>query len=214
MKGQFLTEGLLRQFEQSLIEDEKSTNTIEKYLRDARAFASYLEGREAKRELMIGYKQKLLEEGYAVRSINSMLASINSLFSFAGWYECKVKAIKQQRQIFCSEDKELTKAEYLRLLEAAKRKKNDRLHLMLQTICGTGIRIGELPFITAEAAQTGYAVVNCKGKTRMVFFVKELKKRLLQYAKKKAYYNRTDLYHQRRKAPLSHKYLAGNESAL
>ena len=112
-----------------------------------------------------------------------MLASINSLFSFFDWFDCKVKAIKQQRQIFCSEDKELTKAEYVRLLNSAKQKKNDRLNLIIQTICGTGIRVSELQFITVEAAKAGEATVNCKGKIRTVFIVKELKKKLLKYAK-------------------------------
>ena len=92
--------------------------------------------REVTKEIAVVYKQKLIEDGYAVNSVNSMLASINSLFSFLCWFDCKVKAIKQQRQIFCSEDKELTKAEYVRLLDPAK--KNDRLNLILQTICGTG----------------------------------------------------------------------------
>ena len=114
-----------------------------------------------------------------------MLAAINSLFRYFEWYDCKVKAIRCQRQIFCSEDKELTKAEYVRLLNAATQKKNDRLNLILQTICGTGIRVSELEYITVEAAKEGRATVRCKGKTRVVFIVKELKKKLLQYAKEK-----------------------------
>ena len=123
MKGRFLTAEVLEQFKQHLISEEKSAATIEKYLRDVRALAAFLNEREATKELAIAYKQKLIDAGYAVRSINSMLASVNSLFSFLGWYDCKVKAIKQQRQIFCSEDKELTKDEYFRLLNAAKQKK-------------------------------------------------------------------------------------------
>lgn len=185
MKGRFLTEDRISAFKQYLISEEKSDNTIEKYLRDVKAFAVFLEDREISKELSIAYKQKLIDDGYAVRSINSMLASINSLFSFFGRYDCKVKAIKQQRQIFCSEDKELTKAEYVRLLNAAKQKKNDRLNLIIQTICGTGIRVSELQFITVEAAKAGQATVNCKGKIRSVFIVKELKKKLLRYAKEK-----------------------------
>ena len=185
MEGRFLTEEKIIQFKQHLISEEKSANTIEKYLRDVRAFAGFLYGREVTKENAVGYKQKLVDNGYAIKSVNSMLASINSLFSFLGWLDCKVKAIKQQRQIFCGEDKELTKAEYVRLLNAAKQQKNDRLNLLLQTICGTGIRVSELEFITVEAAKAGQATVNCKGKTRTVFIVKELKKKLLQYAKNK-----------------------------
>ena len=185
MEGRFLTEEKIIQFKQHLISEEKSANTIEKYLRDVRAFAGFLYGREVTKENAVGYKQKLVDNGYAIKSVNSMLASINSLFSFLGWLDCKVKAIKQQRQILCGEDKELTKAEYVRLLNAAKQQKNDRLNLLLQTICGTGIRVSELEFITVEAAKAGQATVNCKGKTRTVFIVKELKKKLLQYAKNK-----------------------------
>ena len=185
MKGRFLTDERIEEFRQHLISEEKSENTIEKYMRDVRVFAAFVSGNEITKELAIAYKQKLIEAGYAVRSVNSMLASINSLFSFFGWLDCKVKAIKQQRQIFCSEDKELTKAEYVRLLNAAKQKKNDRLNLIIQTICGTGIRVSELQFITVESAKAGQATVNCKGKIRTVFIVKELKKKLLRYVKEK-----------------------------
>ena len=183
MEGRLLTEKKIEEFKQHLISEEKSENTVDKYLRDARAFAFFLSGREVTKELTVAYKQKLIGDGYAVRSVNSMLASVNSMISFLGWFDCKVKAIKQQRQIFCSEDKELTKAEYIRLLNAALKKKNDRLNLILQTICGMGIRVSELEYITVEAAKAGQATVNCKGKIRAVFIVKDLKKKLLQYAK-------------------------------
>lgn len=185
MKGRFITKETLEQFKQHLLEEEKSAVTIEKYLRDTSAFMEYLAERDVTKELSIAYKQKLIEDDYAVRSINSMLASINSLFSFLGWYDCKVKAIKLQRQIFCSEDKELTKAEYIRLINAAQQKKNNRLNLIIQTICGTGIRVSELQFITVEAAKRGEATVSCKGKIRTIFIVKSLKKKLLQYAKER-----------------------------
>ena len=183
MERRFLAENRIETFRQHLISEEKSDHTIDKYLRDVRAFGGFLAGREVTKELVVAYKEMLVDSGYAIKSVNSMLASINSLFTFLGWLDCKVKAIKQQRQIFCSEDKELTKAEYIRLLNAAKQKKNDRLNLILQTICGTGIRVSELEYITVEAARAGQATVNCKGKTRVVFLVKE--KKLLQYAKEK-----------------------------
>ena len=110
-----------------------------------------------------------------------MLASLNSLFSFLNWMDCRVKSIKLQRQIYCPEEKELTKAEYMRLVNTAKQKGNERLNLILQTICGTGIRVSELQYITVEAVKNGEAVVSLKGKTRTVFLVKELKKKLLRY---------------------------------
>ncbi len=162
--------------------EEKSENTIEKYVRDVRAFAAYAGNAEITKESVIAYKNKLLSEGYAVRSINSMLASINSLFTFLGWENLKVKSLKLQRQIYCPEEKELTKAEYMRLINAAKQKDNERLNLLIQTICGTGIRVSELQYITVEAVKCGEAVVSLKGKTRSVFIVRALQKKLLRYA--------------------------------
>ena len=112
MKGRILTSKAVQSFKKYLREEEKSANTIEKYLRDVRAFTEYLGGAEVTKEAVIAYKSKLLAENYAVRSINSMLASLNSLFAFLGWTDCRVKSIKLQRQIYCPEEKELTKAEY------------------------------------------------------------------------------------------------------
>lgn len=183
MKGQILTSEAIQTFKKYLRKEEKSENTIEKYIRDVRAFMAFTDGNEITKDTVIAYKNKLLSENYAVRSINSMLASLNSLFAFLGWSDCRVKSIKFQRQIYCSEDKELTKAEYTRLVNAAKRKGNGRLNLVLQTICGTGIRVSELQYITVEAVKSGEAVVSLKGKTRTVFIVKELRQKLLHYAK-------------------------------
>ena len=182
MKGRILTSEAIDCFKKYLREEEKSENTIEKYLRDVRAFAEYLSGAEITKETVIAYKNKLLSENYAVRSMNSMLASLNSLFLFLGWADLKVKSIKLQRQIYCPEEKDLTKAEYMRLVNAAKQKGNERLNLILQTICGTGIRVSELQYITVEAVKNGEAIVSLKGKTRSVFIVKELQKKLLRYA--------------------------------
>ena len=182
MKGRILTEKMVADFSAYLKSEEKSENTIEKYLRDVRAFSVYLNGDEITKEAVIAYKSKLLSMNYAVRSINSMLASVNGLFSFLGWADLKVKSIKLQRQIYCSEERELTKAEYMRLVNTAKQKGNERLNLILQTICGTGIRVSELQYITVEAVKSGETVVSLKGKTRSVFIVKELKKKLLRYA--------------------------------
>ena len=164
-----------------LRENEKSPATVEKYLRDASAFCAFLGDEEPSREKTIEYKQYIIDKGYAVRSVNSMIASVNAFLEFFGMPECRVKALKLHRQIFCPEEKELTRAEYLRLVETAKKKGNERLALLIQTICGTGIRVSELQFITVEAAKRGEATVNCKGKTRTVFLVKELRKKLLRY---------------------------------
>ena len=181
MNGKYLTQEKISDFKEHLILEERSAATVEKYIRDTKAFLAFVNGAEVIKEVVIEYK-KHLQEGYAVWSVNSMLASINSLFAFLGWHELKVKSIKLQKQIYCPEEKELTKAEYTRLCRTAERNHNERLNLILQTICGTGIRVSELQFITVEAVKQGEAVVNCKAKTRSVFIVKELQKKLLRYA--------------------------------
>ncbi len=181
MKGRFITAKAVAEFKEHLILEERSKITIEKYIRDVKAFSVYTQNSAITKETVIKYK-KHLQENYAVRSVNSMLASINSLFAFLGWHDLKVKSLKLQQQVFCPEEKELTRAEYARLCRTAERKHNERLNLILQTICGTGIRVSELQFITVEAVKNGEAVVNCKAKTRSVFIVKELKQKLLRYA--------------------------------
>ena len=182
MKGRILTEKQIAKFAAYLKNEEKSENTIEKYIRDVRTFAASISETEITKETVIAYKNKLISDNYAVRSINSMLASLNGLFSFLGWGDLKVKSIKLQRQIYCPEEKELTKAEYMQLVSAAKQKGNECLNLLIQTICGTGIRVSELQYITVEAVKCGEAVVSLKGKTRSVFIVRELQKKLLCYA--------------------------------
>ena len=181
MKGRFITAKAIDEFKEHLILEERSEITVEKYIRDVKAFSVYTQNTAVTKEIVIAYK-KHLQENYAVRSVNSMLASINSLFAFLGWHDLRVKSLKLQQQVFCPEEKELTKAEYARLCRTAERKHNERLNLILQTICGTGIRVSELQFITVEAVKQGEAVVNCKAKTRSVFIVKELKQKLLRYA--------------------------------
>ena len=170
-------------FKENLILEEMSDATVEKYVRDVKMFAAYVSGEAINKEIVIAYK-KNLQEKYAVRSVNSMLAGINQFFEFKEWYDLKVKLLKVQQQIFGSEEKELTKEEYMRLCRAANQKNNLRLSLILQTICATGIRVSELKYITVEAAKKGEAVVNCKAKTRSVFIVKKLRKKLLDYAEK------------------------------
>ena len=181
MEGRVITAKMIAEFKEHLILEERSVATIQKYIRDVKAFMAYAQNSAISKEIVITYK-KYLQENYAVRSVNSMLASINSFFSLFGWNDLKVKSLKLQQQVFCPEEKELTKGEYTRLCRTAERKHNERLNLILQTICGTGIRVSELQFITVEAAKCGEAVVRCKGKTRAVFIVRELRQKLLRYA--------------------------------
>lgn len=182
MNDLMVTEEMIGKFKNYLRLEEKSENTVEKYIRDIKAFWQYIGTEIVTKELAIAYKEQLLSNNYAVRSVNSMIASLNSFFTFVGCEHLKIKTIKEQRQIFCSEDKELTKEEYTRLLNTAESKGNKRLNLILQTICGTGIRVSELKFITVEAVKKGEAFVFCKGKRRSVFIAKALQKKLLRYA--------------------------------
>ncbi len=182
MEERILTVERLRDFADTLGREEKSRATCEKYLRDVRCLMVFAAGRPVTKELAVAWKKHLVEQGYAVRSVNSMLASVNSLFGVLGWQECRVKNLRLQRQTYCAEDKELTKAEYMRLLEASR--KNEQLNLVLQTICGTGIRISELRYFTVETMGQGEVRVDCKGKTRTILVPGKLRKLLLGYARR------------------------------
>ena len=177
-----ITNSMIGAFESYLRSDEKSDNTIEKYLRDVRAFCMFTETRKINKAIVMEFKASLVEN-YEITSANSMIAAVNAFLRFMGWMDCCIKQFKVQKKAFCSEDKELTKAEYIRLVNAAKAEGNERLNLILQTICGTGIRVSELQFITVEAVRKGEATVSCKNKTRTVFIVRELQKKLLNYIK-------------------------------
>lgn len=183
MEERIVNAASIQYFSDYLIREEKSGATYEKYLRDVRRFMFFVGECSVTKELVVAWKKNLVEQGYAVRSINSMLASVNSFFVYMGWHDCKVKNIRLQRQTYCAEDKELTKAEYLRLLEVSKA--NEQLNLVLQTICGTGIRVSELRYFTVEAVRCGEITVNCKSKTRTILVPGKLRKLLLHYAKQK-----------------------------
>ena len=183
MEERILTNCQIQIFSDYLAEEEKSNATCEKYIRDIRGFWMFAGNSQLTKELVVAWKKKLVEQGYAVRSINSMLASVNSFLGFLGWHDCKVKNIRLQHQTYCAEEKELTKADYLRLLEASK--KNEQLNLVLQTICGTGIRVSELRYFTVEAVRHGEITVSCKSKTRTILVPGKLRKLLLNYAKQK-----------------------------
>lgn len=183
MNDRIITDIRVEAFSAELVREEKSTATREKYLRDVKAFAVFCAGRPVTKELVLEYKQNCIDRGYAVRSINSMLASVNSFLLFAGWQDCRVKNLRLQKQIYSSENKELTKQEYLRLLQAAEQ--NKQLYLLMQAICSTGIRVSELQYFTVEALKQGEITVNCKNKTRVILVPGKLRKQLLDFAKKK-----------------------------
>ena len=176
-----ITENTLIKFACYMKENEKSPATLEKYLRDVRRFCTYLDGREITKALVLEYKTRL-GETHALTGANSILAAVNSLLRFMGRTECCVKQFKIQKDAFCAEDRELTKGEYLSLVRTAERKNDLRLSLLIQTLCATGIRVSELKFITVDAVKRGEATVSCKGKTRRVFILPALRKKLLSYA--------------------------------
>lgn len=178
MKNKIVSKKSLSDFQKYLIQEEKSSITIEKYMHDVKDFYIFVNNRVLTKDIVIEYKAQLTDK-YAVRSVNSKLASINSLLIFLRREDCKVKNLKLQRETYSSEEKELTKVEYLRLLQTAKN--NPRLHLIIETICSTGIRVSELKYFTVENVQNGTVIVNCKGKTRNILVPSKLRKLLLRY---------------------------------
>ena len=176
-----ITDKIIKKFKEYLIDEEKSKATIEKYIRDLTVFVSWLGGAELSKTKVLGYKEYIISK-YAPASVNSILSSLNSFFDFIGEYGLKVKNLKIQKQIFAKNEKELTKAEYDRLLSAAKAEGNQKLNLLMQTICATGIRVSELKYITVEVLKDGRADVNMKGKLRVIIIPKELCRMLKKYA--------------------------------
>ncbi|MBR5518485.1 MAG: tyrosine-type recombinase/integrase [Clostridia bacterium] len=177
-----ITKELITSFKNHLIEEEKSENTIEKYIHDVTMFKKWLCNFEVTKTAVLNYK-KMLCEKYAPASVNAALSSLNSFFTYNNWYNLKVKTLKIQRRIFVSKDKELSKSEYQRLLTAAQKNKNTRLYYLMQTICSCGIRVSELKSITYNSVLNGKTTINCKGKTRIIILPKQLCKMLIAYAK-------------------------------
>ncbi len=177
-----ITKNQINLYKNHLISEEKSKVTIEKYIRDITAFSEWLADGELSKITVLEYKNQLIEK-YAPSTVNSVLASLNGFFEFNERYDLKVKNLKVQKQIFCQKDKELTKAEYERLLSAAKSKKNERLYLVMQTICSCGLRVSELSYITVDAIYSGRARVKLKGKIRTILLTKELCVVLKKYIK-------------------------------
>lgn len=182
MKERRVTPKSMSAFLSFMKSEERSEATIDKYMRDIQSFAVFIGEAPLTKQLLVAYKDHL-GGSYAATSANSMIAALNTFLRFCGWHELCVKRFRVQRQAYCSEEKELTKAEYVRLVETAKRKGNERLNLILQTICSTGIRVSELQYITVGAVKKGEAFINCKGKNRRIFIVPELRRKLLRYIK-------------------------------
>ena len=184
MKRHQITDKQINEYHNMLKAEERSLGTIEKYLRDIRAFTAWLDGKAADKEALVTWKAYLLEQNYAPTTINSMLSSINGFFRFAGWEECRVRFLRVQRRAFREESRNITRDDYQRLLAAAQKQGQERLSLLMETICGTGIRVSEVQYITVEAAQRGIAEIYLKGKIRTILLPNKLQRKLLKYAKR------------------------------
>ena len=178
-----LTEREFDQFEDYLRHDEREESTIEAYLRSLTRFAEWADGRAVTKELAMEWKTALSESGYRPISVNAMLAAVNKFFTCMGREDCKVKYLKLQRQMFRKSEKDLSKEEYQRLVQAAHEKGDLRMELILETICATGIRVGELKYITLEAVRAGVAEIALKGKIRTILLPRRLCRKLQKYAK-------------------------------
>ena len=178
-----LTEQAFDQFEDYLRHDEREESTIEAYLRSLTRFAEWADGRSVTKELAMEWKTALAESGYRPISVNAMLAAVNKFFICMGREDCKVKYLKLQRQMFRKSEKDLSKEEYQRLVQAAHEKGDLRMELILETICATGIRVGELKYITLETVRAGVAEIALKGKIRTILLPHRLCRKLQKYAK-------------------------------
>lgn len=184
MNNRVLTFKQLTAYQGYLRREERANGTVEKYLRDIRAFFCWLNRRPVTKELAHAWKEELQAQGYAPVTINSMLSALNGLFHFLGWEDCRVKFLKIQRQVFREQSRELSRDDYGRLVETARSLGRDRLALLMETICATGIRVSEVRYITVEAARQGRTEVRLKGKVRVILLAPKLCRKLLKYARK------------------------------
>ena len=183
MKNYQLTQHQIQAYAHYLLAEEKSGATVEKYLRDIRSFACWLDGRDISKELTSEWKSHLVSQDYAPTTVNAMLSALNSLLDFLGFGDCRVKFLKVQRRMFRDDSRDLTRSDYNALTAAAKAQNKTRLALLMEAICATGIRVSEVQYITVEAARAGRAEVALKGKIRTILIPSKLCRKLLKYAK-------------------------------
>ncbi|MFQ9847269.1 MAG: hypothetical protein ACLRXC_10475 [[Clostridium] leptum] len=184
MKYEKLQESMIREYETALREGEKSEATVDKYMRHIRQFVAEYAGRRIDKALMLEYKAEL-GKTYAPASANGALAAVNGFLRLWGWGDCCVKPLKVQKQVYCPEEKELSREEYVRLVKAAQEKSSERLALLLESICATGIRVSELRYITGGRHWEGRR--HYKGKTRTMFLPAALQKKLRRYVKERPF---------------------------
>ena len=179
------TSSILDAYQTWLTHRAYSPATVQKYTKAlARFLADTGAGATPDRETVAAWRDSLTAKGYTPATVNAMLAAVNdyqeSIDNVAG----KAKPLKRQRKIFADPGRELSRAEYFRLLNAARAAGNKRSQLLLETICSTGIRVSELQFITAEAVRRHKASIRCKGKCREILLPAELCHRLTRWCKK------------------------------
>ena len=183
MEQNWIRQADISAYGEMLAREERSESTIQKYLRDVRAFLTWLSGNAVTKESAIAWKKHLLSTNYTPATINSMLSAINGFFHFIGWDDCRVKFLRIQRRMFRDQSRDLTKTEYQKLLETAQDQGKTRLALLMETICATGIRVSEVKYITVEAAYRGRTDIILKGKIRTILLPRKLCRKLLKYAK-------------------------------
>lgn len=213
MEKRIITTEQIVSFGQFLREDERSSATVEKYLREVRLFAAFLNGSEVTKAAVARWKANLLEENYNPTTVNGKLSAIDRFLSFKGWVDCRVKHLRLQRRLFRESGRELTKAEYKRLIATAEECGKERLSLLMESICATGIRVSEVRYITVEAAEMGKAEVSLKGKIRTILIPGKLSRKLLKYARKNKIAS-GELFLTRSGQPLSRKQIWAEMKAI
>ena len=184
MKNHIINSSRIQEYARQLQAEERASGTVEKYLRDVGAFAAFAEGQPVDKALVDAWKEQLVSQGYAPRTVNSMLAAVHGFLAFLGFTGCKVKYLKIQRRVFRETGRELDKGDYEKLVAMAESRGRHRLALLMETICATGIRVSEVQYITVEAARRGEAEIRLKGKIRNIILPKKLCRKLLNYAGK------------------------------
>ncbi len=204
-----ITETSMKEFAEHLHREERSENTKEKYLHDLRQFMLWLKDRDVTKETVSAWKEHLCSIGRAVVTVNGAMAALHSFFAFMGWEHCRVKYLKRQQRLFRDSSRDLNKSDYERLVGTAERMGNDRLALLFETICATGIRVSEVKYITVESAERGQAVISLKGKIRTILLPNKLIRKLLKYAKKQKIVS-GEIFRTRSGKPLSRRQIWGD----
>ncbi|MCI8360145.1 MAG: tyrosine-type recombinase/integrase [Clostridiales bacterium] len=182
MESRYLTSDQIEDFERYLYQEERAPATAGKYLRDVRVFARWLEGEPVTKEAALAWKESLLAEGLSPATVNGKISALNGFLGFLGWKDCRIKLLRLQRRMFRERSRELTRDEYLRLLDTARAAGQERLELLMEAICSTGVRVSEVRYLTVEAAQSGQAVISLKGKIRTILLPGKLCRKLLKFA--------------------------------